>query len=108
MIITVHKNAVVVAKVMSWKNHNTVGFWSDFLIHNTLYIFKPHCQLSKQSVLMFIQTSDKDVSQWPLSSSTPGQHNVCQLDVYIRLLGQFTHIQFSSGYSQQNVRHQDW
>lgn len=78
IIITVHNIAVVVARVISWKNHNTVGFWFDFLIHKTLYIFKLHCQLSRQSVLIFIQTSDKDVSQWPLSSSTPGQHQVHQ------------------------------
>ena len=43
-----------------------------------MYIFKLHCQLSRQSVLIFIQTSVKDVSQWPLSSSTPGQHHVHQ------------------------------
>ena len=33
---TVPKMAVVVASVMSWKNHITVGFSFDFLIHMTL------------------------------------------------------------------------
>jgi len=95
----VHKATVVLANVISWKSHKTVRF--SFVVHTTtLYTSKLHWPFNRQSVLIFIHTSERVFSHTQLLT-VPGQHNVCQLYVYIRLDGQVGHTQPSNGYGQQ-------